>query len=256
MTFRCFGAIAAAAFSLAAVRPALADDACWQTINSALQRSAHSPHAKFISYNERIIVSADGHPLENIGSSIVYRDDGLAYITDDRWVHPFMSFAPEPGPPVLGPYRSDRDAWLNFGDVNPPYPVIAQVHAFPRESCTYVGTDSIEGRTLEHLVVGHEKRESLGLRDIWIDPLFYDVGRIVVRGPLRFYVRDEIKEEFTDYHVDVENVAGYAVIRRVTWQYRDREYSQWTDLAAEYDFKDYSFSEVAPSGSFPVSVAR
>lgn len=258
MALRYFGVFVATVVGLAVSRPALAaDNACWQLIDSALQRSAHSPHSKFISYGERITVYADGHTLQNIGSSVVYRDDGIAYITDDRWVHPFFSAAPEPGPPVLGPYWKDRTAWLDFGDVRAPYPVIADVHAFPRESCSYAGMDAIDGQRLEHLVVGHEQQQHkhAGLREIWIDPLFYDIVRVVVRGPLRLYVKDEIKEDLADYRVDVERVGRFTVVKRVTWQYREREYGQWTDLSAEYDFRDYSFFEVAPPGTFPLTIA-
>ncbi len=256
MALRWIGIIVAAVVVLVPARVArAADDECWQLIDRALQRSAGSPHAKFISYGEHFTVFADGVPMENIGASVVYRDDGLAYISDERWAHPFVSRLLEPGPPVLGPYGDARPAWLSAETIATALPVIAHVHVYPDETCADNGVASVDGKPFLHLTVGHELNERPGLRDIWIDPQAYDIGRVVVRGPLRFYVRDGIKVDLTDYTVDLERVGPYTVVKRVTWQYRDRQYSQWTDLSAEYDFRNYSFSDVPPPGTLPVEMA-
>ncbi len=256
MALRWFGTLVAAVVVLAPTPVArAADDGCWQLIDRALQHSAGSPHARFITYGEHFTVFADGIPLENIGSTIVYRDDGLAYVADERWVHPFLSRFLEPGPPVLGPYRDSRPGWLAADTMVTALPVIAHVHAYPKETCADDGPATVDGKPFVHLTVGHELSERPGLRDIWIDPQAYDIGRVVVRGPLHFYVRDGFKDELTDYTVDLERVAQYTVVRRVTWQYREREYSQWTDLSAEYDFRDYNFSDVPPPGTMQAELA-
>ena len=253
MGTRWLGTLAAVATVAFATLPARADDACWKLIDTALKLSAGAPHSRFITYGEHTTVYADGQTLENIRATVVYRDDGVAYIDDDRWVHPFISGSLEPGPPVLGPYR-DRSAWLSFGKTVSPFPIIAQVVAHPAESCNNVGVDSIGGKRLAHLAISYQQRESAGLRDVWIDPQAYQIERVVVRAPLRFYVYDSIKQKLADYTVDLQRVDGYTVVNRVTWQYREYQYSQWTDFAAEYDFGDYRFSSAPPPGTLPVDV--
>jgi len=252
MALRWIGGVTVAILALLAAPPARADsDSCWQMINGALRLSARSPHAHFISYGERTTIFADGHTLERISSNITYRDDGIAYVSDERWVHPFLSARVEPGPPVLGPYGDMRTAWLSLGTEPPPLPVIADVHNPPRETCHDAGVQSIERIADEHLIVGAEHPNRVGLHEIWLDPTDLQIAKVVVRGPVLYYVENELKTDLTNFVVDIEHIGGYSVVQRVTWQYREHIYSQWTDLAAEYDFGNYSFSEAPPPESVP-----
>ncbi len=245
----------ALAFSTTAVARA-DEDSCWQMIMNALDRSAHSPHARFVSYGELEHIDEDGHTLENVHASITYRDDGLAYVNDERWEYPFVSRYLEPGPPVLGPYGDARDMWLALDSNSPTrLPVIANVHNHPRIGCRDAGAEMLGGMTVRHLLVGEEQRDRLGLRAVWIDPSSLEIKRVIVRGPLQIYGADSIQEKHTDYTVDIEHVDGYSVVHRVWWQYREEFYSQRSLLDAEYVFTNYHFSELPPPGTLPVEAA-
>jgi len=253
MIFRWFCGMVTATAVMAVTAPVRADDGgCWQMIGAAFSRSANAPHAKFISYNQRSAITADRRTLQDVKSNITYRDDGLAYIVDDRFARPFTSVALEPGPPVLGPYGDARAALLSLSDAaKTPLPVIAHVYAYPNESCRDTGVAAIDRLTFQHLVLGDGQRKGAGLRELWIDPLAMDIARVVIRAPIRFFSgfsAGNIDQVLTDYIVDIERVNGYSVVRRVTWQYRDAEHGEYT---AEYDFGNYRFSYVPPPGTFP-----
>ena len=248
-----FGASATLTTGARAESPA---DACWQTIMHALDASAHAPHARFTSYGEKATITQDGHTLENVRADITYRDDGLAYVNDDRWVDPFESRSLEPGPPVLGPYGDARNMWLGLDPKSKPaLPVIADVHNHPTLSCRDAGEQAIDGVSYEHLYVGEERRNRLGLRQIWIAPQSFEIRRVVVTGPLRVYGDGELVEQTADYTVDVQRVDGYTVVDRVWWKYEQQVYSQRTVVDAEYRFLDYRFSEDPPPGTLSAGTA-
>lgn len=258
MTLRwVFGFVLAVFFALLTTPAASANsDTCWQMIMQALDRSARAPHARFTSYGERATIVQDGRTLENVRASITYRDDGLAYVDDDRWGTPFVSRYLEPGPPVLGPYGNARNMWLGFDDQPAAaLPVIANVHNHPNLSCRDGGQATLDGQTLRHLYVGEEHPGHLGLRSIWIDPSTFEIRRVVVIGPLRIYDENGIEDEQADYTVDVRQVGGYTVVDRVWWKYSQEVYSQRTVVDAEYDFSDYHFSDVPPPGTLPAGTA-
>lgn len=261
MVSRWFGicaiAVAAVLGSVSSARASSdASDECWQLIMQSLDRSAHAPHARFTSYGERAKITEDGRTLENVRASITYRDDGLAYVDDERWVYPFISHYLEPGPPVLGPYGDARNMWLGL-DERPPtaLPIIADVHNHPNLTCRDSGIDSIDRQTLRHLFIGEEKPNRLGLRSIWIDPTTYEIRRVVVSGPLRIYGNGDFIEQTADYTVDVQHVDGYTVVNRVWWKYEEEVFSQRTVVNAEYDFTDYRFSDVPPPGTLPAGTS-
>ncbi len=242
-------AVFATLFGLAPAAAAAGDDACWQIIYKAVYASANAPHARYVTYDERGAILADGTPLQYIRSSITYRDDGLAYVDDDRWGEPFVSTSLEPGPPVMGPYGDARNAWLSFESDATGLPLIARVHSAQAKSCRVAGIETIHGSSAYDVKIGENEPHSTGVRTVWIDTRSFGIRRVVVRGPLDFYVTDAGHEAFADYRVDVEQAGPYTVVRRVTWQYREREYDQWTNFDAQYDFADYHFSQNAPQGS-------
>ncbi len=246
------GGVIAVSLLLGTALPARADagtDACWQLIMRAMDASAHSPRARFTTYGEKATITEDGRMLENVRSNITYRDDGLAYVEDDRWGDPFQSRYLEPGPPVLGPYGNERNTWLGF-DQNVPsaFPIIANVHTHPNISCRNSGVVSIDQQPLFHLYVG-EGKHRLGLHEVWINPTTFEIRRVVVVGPLRLYGNGDYTQETANYTVDVGHVDGYVVVNRVWWKYEEQIYSQTTVMDAEYDFTDYRFSDVPPPGT-------
>jgi len=49
---------------------------CWQIFDEALRRRAAAPHPTYVTYNERISVMVNAHPLMESRAHIDYRDDG------------------------------------------------------------------------------------------------------------------------------------------------------------------------------------
>ena len=256
MIFQLIAAVAAASAIGVNATPSN-DGACWQIIGAALDRSAHSSHARFISYGEQSAFSADGRTLNTFNSNITYRDDGLAYIDDARWTNPMISEVLEPGPPVLGPYGASRAAWLSIDSdlSNSKLPVIAHVYAHPNASCRDAGVQTLEGRALRHLIVAENDLSRRGLHEMWLDPNAMDIIRVVIRAPVHFLEQNAVAQSFANYVIDIQNVFGHPVLRRVTWTYRDKQNGQWTDLAAQYDFHDFHFSDVEPPGTFSAVTA-
>lgn len=254
------GSVAALILALSATSAARADagtDACWQLIMQALDHSAHTPRARFTTYGERATITEDGHTLENVRASITYREDGVAYVDDERWVSPFISRNLEPGPPVLGPYGGARDMWLGLDDIPiTPLPVIASVHNHPNGACRDDGSQAVDGAPAHHLYIREDRHNRVGLREIWIDPKTAEIRRVVVSGPLRFYGgADGDVAETADFTIDVGHVDGYTVVEKVWWKYEESVYSQRSILDAEYDFSDFRFSEEAPPGTIPAGTA-
>lgn len=244
------------AFNGASTVTAAGDDACWQIISSAVTESARSSHSRYISYAERSAFSVDGRTLSTFDSKITYRDDGMAFIADDRWTEPMFSDTLEPGPPVLGPYGQSREAWLAMDDdISAKYPVIAHVHSRPSESCRDAGIVNIANREFHHLIVGEEDKTNAGLREAWIDPAALDIVRVVIRAPVHFLVRGASVEALADYVLEIQKVDGHPVLQHVSWTFRDRA-SEGAQIAGDYDFANYRFSDAAPPGTFTQSTAQ
>jgi hypothetical protein len=47
----------------------------------------------------------------------------------------------------------------------------------------------------------------------------------------------------------MQNVDGYAVVRRVTWNISFKVYDQTSTLDAQYDFTNYAFETAPPAGT-------
>lgn len=227
-----------------------ADDACWHLIYAALQRDAAAPQAAYISYSENVNVFVDGRSLERADASITYRDDGLAYVDDDRWAHPFVSTLLEPGPPVLGPYGESREGWLPAAVARLSIPTIADVHNTPERSCTDEGDRTIDGAAYAYLVLGAPPPGERALKAIWIDRRSFAIAKLVVSGFLYFRsVGTTVDRKLVDYTIDVEDVDGFRVLRRAAWTYVMHAFGQSSEMTAEYDFSDYRFTNAPPPGT-------
>ena len=250
------GGLVAAVFFLGCSAGALADnDSCWQLLYHAVERSASGAHAPFISYGETINITQDGQRYERASAHVVYRDDGVAYIDDDRWVHPFLSSVLEPGPPVLGPYGQNRSSWLSFitsaSTGKMPFPIIADTHNPALGRCVDLGDDSVDGVRTAHLAFPDSPGDRPGLRSIWVDRSTFNVKRAVVSLYLTFVYDTSGKrgERLVDYTIQVAREQGYTVVRQVNWEYTYQVFSQRSTISAEYRFDDFQFDSKPPLGT-------
>ena len=243
------GAITAA-LMLGSTVAARSDEGCWQLVFAAIERGAAAPHAPYISYSESVNILDDGHRYERASANITYRDDGLAWIDDDRWVHPFVSDLLEPGPPVLGPYGSRRENWLDLASREYALPLIADVRNEPKRRCDVVDNDFVNGDLAAHIVLPDAPANRPALKEIWIDRRTLAIARLIASEHLTTYSIDwNLQKVLTDFAIDMENVDGYSVVRRVTWTYTFKVYSQQSTLDAEYDFSNYGFGSKPPAGT-------
>lgn len=256
MRSRFVGGLAAVlCFSLCiAAAPAATEDGCWPQLFRAIEHNAASPHSRFISYGEAIHITQDGHPYERAYASIVYRDDGIAYVDDDRWVHPFLSGVLEPGPPVLGPYGAHRSSWLSLiGDREDrtSLPVIADTHNPESGRCVDKGDTTIDGARVAHFVLPDAPLDRPSLKEIWLDRSTLEVRRAVVSQALTFvYDYQEIgKQRLIDYTIQMGKVDGYEVVRQIDWQYTYPVYGQFSTISAEFEFSGFQFTNRAPDGT-------
>ncbi len=253
MRIRCIGGLAAAflfLISSTAARGATVDP-CWQLLYRALEHSAAAPHSPYISYAESIHITQDGQRYERANALVTYRDDGIAYIDDDRWVHPFVSTVLEPGPPVLGPYGPHRASWLAMEDEpSAPLPVIAETRNY-RHECIDQGDELVDGRRAAHLVIADAADDRPALKAIWIDRHSLDVRRAVVSQWVTFLYDYTGKrgQQLIDYTIVVQQIGAYDVIRQVNWEYTYRVFSQYSTISAEYTFNGFQFDTKPPTGT-------
>ncbi|MBV8638624.1 MAG: hypothetical protein JO322_11095 [Candidatus Eremiobacteraeota bacterium] len=254
MTIRSIGGLAAAVLFLGCTAFARAAnvDPCWELLYQAMEHSAAAPHSPFITYSELIHITQDGHRYEFANANVTYRDDGLAYIDDDRWVHPFFTRVLEPGPPVLGPYGAHRASWLSFDDTvtDETLPVIADTRNY-RHVCIDQGDETIDGRPAAHLVIPDAPEDRAALKAIWIDRKNFEVRRAIVSQWITFLYDYSGKrgQKLIDYTIAVQNINGYNVIRQVNWEYTYRVFSQFSTISAEYVFDAFHFDTKSPLGT-------
>lgn len=250
MTSRIAGGAFAAVLVLLCASPASArDGACWSLLYRTIERSAAAPHMPFISYSESENITDDGHRYERSHAAITYRDDGVAYVDDDRWVHPFISEFLDPGPPVLGPYGGKRGVWLAFAAPARILPTIADVRNPERTACIDLGDVTLGGRRFAHIVLPDAPRDAPSLKAIWIDRSTLQVRRLIVSAWLTFDSETGVVHDLTDYSIDLQRVHGIDVLRRVSWTYTYRVYSQYSTLDAQYTFWNYRFNKRPPVGT-------
>lgn len=227
--------------------PARADDACWQLVHKAILKSALSERSPYVSYSEVEDISTDGNRLARSSALITYRNDGLAYVDDDRWAHPWIGFLLDPGPPVLGPYGDRRRSWLELADHSEPMTVIGTAHNAPRDQCNDLGDEIWNGQKLAHLVFPNARVDRPVLNAIWLDRATLRVAHAVTRDWLSFWTSEGTSAGLVTYQIDVERIDGYDVLSRVTWEHHFQWYSQVTTMKGEYVFGNYKFASTPPT---------
>jgi hypothetical protein len=228
--------------------PARADDACWQMVHKAIEASAASQHALYVSYSEVQDINADGNRFMHSNASITYRDDGVAYVDDDRWTHPFTGYLLDPGPPVLGPYGDRRHAWLDLVSQQAQVlPVIANTHNEPASQCEVIPTDtSWRGQKALHLAFPHAHLDKPALISIWLDPDTLRVIHATTRDWLSFWGENGTSLNLVKYEIDVQQVGNFEVLSHVSWEYDFKWYAQVSRMVGDYAFSNYRFSEKPP----------
>ncbi len=227
------------------------DAACWNLVYRVIEHNASSPHYRFITYAENERIQQDGQRYEYADAHITYRDDGLAYIDDDRWQHPFMSTWVEPGPPVLGPYGpARRSSWLAFAAPVRGLDIIADASTDERTRCIDVGTDDFGGTKYVHLVFPDSPPNHPALKAVWIDPHTLAVARVITSAWITFATEDRrVIHDLTDYTVNLEDRGGIEVVHDISWSYSYKVYDQRSTLDAHYSFAGYRFGEQPPVGT-------
>ncbi len=229
--------------------PSRADDAaCWQLVHKAIEASAQSTHSPYVSYAENESILADGNSLERSSALITYRDDGMAYVDDDRWVYPFVSNILDPGPPVLGPYGDRRRAWLDLADMRTDLPIIATTQNPPRGRCTDEGNDVIDGVTVAHLVFPDAPSDRPALLEVWLDRSNLQMVRAYTRDHLGFWSPNGTTIGLANYHIEIQRIEGYNVLKRISWKYRVQYNDQSSLMTGEYRFSQYRFGSKPPTG--------
>lgn len=247
MTPRAVALIFSAAMLAGLALPARADDACWQLVHKAILKSALSQRAPYVTYSEIEDISSDGNRFARSSALITYRDDGLAYVDDDRWVHPWIGYLLDPGPPVLGPYGDRRRSWLDLADNSAPMPVIASTHNSALAQCNDLGDEIWNGQKLAHLQFPDARVDRPALLGIWLDRTSLRVAHAVTRDWLSFWSGEGTSRGLVTYQIDVERIDGYDVLSRVSWEHHYRWYSQSTTMKGEYVFGNYKFASTPPT---------
>lgn len=221
---------------------------CWDVFDGALQRSAAASHPPYVSYSERISVTADRAPLMLSDAHVDYRDDGVARVLDARFNYqPFVTRHAEPGPPELGPYGPGRTMWLP--DQN-GLPTIAQVRTLGNITCSVAAREPYKSHDTYHLSFGGGNAERPQLKDLWIDRQSHEIWKLIVTGPVTFLDDPDHPKGLAEFQVELGYTGPYLVVQHVVWSYRRREFSQYVDYFGEYTFSGYSFPAAMPASYF------
>lgn len=221
---------------------------CWSTYEKAISHSANAPHPPYITYSEHMSVLADGEPLINTNVNVAYRDDGVARIADERFNYDAkVTRSLEPGPPELGPYGSGRALWF---PEPPGAPTITRLRAAGTMSCTLTGIESVNSRPAYHLVFHGADPALPHLDDLWVDVESADIWRLDITGPITLVGDERDSSGLVRFEVNLAYSGPYLVVNRVTWRYREHQYSQETNYAAEYTFSGFLFPKNLPASDF------
>ncbi len=222
---------------------------CWDVYDGALRHSAAASHPAFVSYDERIRITEDEFPLVRSRAHIDYRDDGIARVLDERYnFEPLVTRHAEPGPPVIGPYGRNRNAWL---PQDSDLPVIADVRSEGAVTCTLAETVMYKGRLSHHLIFsGGHVDDRPGVKEMWIDAKTSDVWKLIVSGPVVFADDPGSKTELADFEVELGYVGPYLLVNHVVWKCRRHEFSQYATYFAEYTMNAFSFPAELPASYF------
>lgn len=222
--------------------------ACWDAFDSALRHSAKALHPPYVSYSERISVTADSAPLLISFAQVDYRDDGVARVSDERFDYePFVTRHAEPGPPELGPYGEGRSMWMP--DTS-GLRTIAAVRTAGSTTCTIADEETYKSHDTYHLVFGGGAENRPQLKDLWIDKNSQDIWKLVVTGPIWFLNDEEHPYGLAEFQVELGYNGPYLVVNHVVWKYRRHEFSQYVDYFGEYTYSGYSFPASLPASYF------
>lgn len=248
MTPRVFASFLAVAISATLCAPARADDACWQLVHRAIEASASGAHALYVSYSETQDINEDGNRFEHSSASITYRDDGVAYVDDDRWAHPFTGYILDPGPPVLGPYGDRRHAWLDLIEPQAAaLPIIGNARNTPTKACVDQGDDIWQGQALAHIVFPNAPVARPALLEMWIDRKSGRVAHLATRDWLSFWGESGTSLSLVTYLIDVKQVGRYEVLSHISWSYDLKWFDQRSHMVGDYTFGNYAFSQKPPA---------
>lgn len=236
-------------FPIVVLAAALNVPPCWDIFDSAFRRSITAPHPRYISYNERIAVTADENPLVFSRAHIDYRADGTARVVDLRFNDdPLVTRRTEPGPPELGPYGMDRQAWLPQ-DTTSGLRVIAAVRSQGSIACENQGVENYKGRDTYHLVFRGTSPTHPSVKQLWVDVQNRDILKLIVSGYV-FFTDEQGRPPLADFQVELSYVGPYLVVNHVVWSYRRHEYDQYSEYFGEYYYTGYSFPEALPDAYF------
>jgi hypothetical protein len=221
---------------------------CWSLYDAALSHSAASAHPPYVTYNERISVSADGARVLFSRASVDYRDDGLARVSDERFDYrPFLTRTAEPGPPELGPYGKWRSQWLP----SPAgLPIIANVRSTGSVQCTLAGEELYKGHDTYHLTFTGAAGNRPHLNDLWIDRNSRDIWKLIVTGPVPLVDETGQSRGMGSFEVELGYSGSHLVVNHVVWSYRLHEYAQYVDYFGEYVFDGFAFPTSVPDSYF------
>jgi hypothetical protein len=221
---------------------------CWDIFDTALRHSAMASHPAYVSYDEHIHVTQDDQRLVQSVAHVVYRDDGLAWVRDERFdFTPILTRHEEPGPPELGPYGSERDAWIPQLQL---LPTIADVRAQGDMSCSNLGEEPYKGHSTFHLRFAQQRPDRPSLKELWVDTVSHDIWKLIVSGYVRFDDDPGARPGLADFQVELGYAGPYLVVNHVVWEYSRRVYSQTSVYFAEYNLGGYSFPGSLPASYF------
>lgn len=222
--------------------------ACWSLYDAALTHSASAAHPPYVSYNERVSVTADGAPVLYSTATIDYRDDGMARVSDERFdFRPFVTSATEPGPPEIGPYGGGRTMWLPQA---PGLPIIADVRSAGNVKCTIVDEETYKDHDTYHLAFSGAVETKPHLQELWIDTRSHDIWKLVLTGPVPLIDEGGNSRGLAQFQVELGYNGPHLVVKHVVWTYRLRQYSQYVDYFGEYVFDGFTFPARLPDSYF------
>lgn len=233
---------------------AFASSQCWNVYDDALRHSALAAHPPYVSYDVLTDVTEDEQPLVYSHAHILYRDDGMARVLDERFNYePIITRHTEPGPPVIGPYGRRRAAWLPQ-DIN--LPIIADVRSQGSVDCG-MAEELYRGRPTYHLTfTGGHVDDRAAVKQMWIDTSSHDVWKLIVSGPVAFADDPGGEHPLADFEVELGYTGPYLLVNHVVWKYRRREFSQYATYFAEYTLSSYSFPSELPASYFAQATAK
>lgn len=227
---------------------------CWDLTIAAIQHRAAAPHPPFILYNETLEIQRDGLPYMRSRASIAYRDDGLVKVEDERFAdRPYVAHFAEPGPPELGPYGDRRSAWLPLAEMDYHLPVIGRVRSRAADvSCTNEGLQQYRGHNAYRVMFETKQPEKPSLKALWIDVQSDEIWKVILSAyiPVTGLNSDQTQLRMTDFQVELERQGAYLVVDHVTWKYRLREYTQYSEFFGEYYYSSFQFPRALPAGYF------